>query len=67
MKKKYTMSIRQIRDWQFVLNTNDDVWRNSVFARSKGGLFEGECQPKNCVILLGSRQWGEFSFICVEF
>ena len=65
IKKKYTMSIRQIRDWQFIFNANDDAWRNSVFAKSKGGLFDGEAQPKNCIVLLGSRQWGDFSFICM--
>lgn len=36
IKKKYVISIRQLRDWQFIFEQNSDVWKNSVFAKEKG-------------------------------
>jgi hypothetical protein len=31
IKKKYSISIRKLRDWQFFFHQNTDVWKNSVF------------------------------------
>ena len=31
IKKKYVISIRQLRDWQFLFEPADDAWKNSVF------------------------------------
>ena len=38
------MSVRQVRDWQFDLHANDDIWKHSLFSRQKG-LFDGEAKP----------------------
>lgn len=36
IKKKYVISIRQLRDWQFGFQANDDAWKKSVFMKDKG-------------------------------
>lgn len=36
IKKKYTISIRQLRDWQFNFEPNDEVWKTSVFSKDRG-------------------------------
>ena len=39
IKRKYTLSIRQIKDWQFSFKTEKEAWKNSVFIKGKAGIF----------------------------
>ena len=65
IKNKYTMSIRQIRDWQFDYRNSPNSWRSSIFPQEKSLLNEPS-KIENCVTLLGSTEWGVFNIINVE-
>lgn len=60
------MGIRQLRDWQFFYDSNDEAWKLSVFNKEKG-MFTEKPKIENCLSLLGSQQWGDFTFLNVEF
>ena len=73
VKKKYTLPIRNIKDWRFHYNQNMDpntknLWKHSLFAKVEGkGFFEDEIQVQNCVTFMGGVSWGEFVNLNLEF
>lgn len=64
VKRKYFMGIRQLRDWQFFYDSNDEAWKLSVFNKERG-MFSEKPKIDNCLTLLGSQQWGDFTFLNV--
>lgn len=66
VKSKYVFGLRKLRDWNFFYNSNDEVWKQSVFNKDKA-VFKEKTKIENCVTILGSQKWGEFTSLNVEF
>ena len=66
IKKKYTIEIKNIRDYQFDFPLTFDLWNSTVFAHEKG-LFEGgKADPKKCVTLVSSNRLGENFYLNLQ-
>lgn len=64
IKNKYTLPLRNIKDWRFHYNPEMDpdtrlLWKHSTFARQTGkGFFDDEIKVEHCLTLMGGVQWG---------
>ena len=64
IKKKYTIELKNLRDWQFDYQKSERQWKLSVFNKDRG-MFSGSVPAENCATMIGGMSWGEIAYINV--